>query len=367
MTERELPVFKKLPLGGVDRRALVAQLAKDGPRVARELLARERASLRRVGTTIAADTAVLLLGGSNGLTRSLALQLLLGEGVAVVAVHYDSEKMQIGGHHVAALREAAAEAGVGASFVNADAARPDTADGVIAELLRGRYRAVHLVNGIAAGAPKRHERFGPTRVTDLDVGFDPVLQVPEFQRESIRKLGLVEVEVASAADVERTHRYMGSSTQLWADKLAEAGLLAREESLVAFCDYDFPPDDPVYGMGPLADAKRAQRESLVLIAERHGARTARLCYPAMATTALGAIPGGMFLYALTTEILLERGAFQSIPELAAATMALWQPPLPAGELRLDAAFQEALDEFRRRQGSVDPADLAASFPRLLGR
>jgi enoyl-[acyl-carrier protein] reductase/trans-2-enoyl-CoA reductase (NAD+) len=367
MAERELEVFKKLPLGGVDRRALVAQLAQDGLRVARELLATERASIRAVGAELAPDTAVLLLGGSNGLTRSLAAQLLFGERAAVVGVHYDSEKMQIGPHHVRALTEAAAAEGLSASFVNADAVRPETVERVVGEL-RGRWRAVHLVNGIAAGAPKRHERFGPTRVTELDVAFDPVLQIPDFRSaEKIRRLGLVDVEVATAADVERTHRYMGGSSLLWAEKLAEAGLLAAGESVVAFCDYDFPADDPVYGMGPLADAKRAQRESLGVIAERFGARTARLCYPAMATTALGAIPGGLFLYALTAQILLEGGSYRTIPELAAETMALWKPPFPSGELRLDRAFQEALDEFRRRQGLVDPADVAASLPALLGR
>ena len=40
--------------------------------------------------------------------------------------------------------------------------------------------------------------------------------------------------------------------------------------------------------------------------ERFGARTVRLCYPAVATTALGAIPGGLLMYGLSAEILLEQ-------------------------------------------------------------
>jgi enoyl-[acyl-carrier protein] reductase / trans-2-enoyl-CoA reductase (NAD+) len=364
MDSAELGVFKKLPLGGVDRRALVAQLASEGPRAARELLRTERARIGPAGTTIAPDAVVLLLGGSNGLTRAIAAQLLFGEGVAVVGVHHDSEKMQIGVHHVGALGEAAAEAAVVSRFFNADAARAETVAEVVS-VLRGQWRTVHLINGIAAGAPKRHAVHGPTQVLDLDVAFDPVLQVPDFRRpENIRRLGRVEVEVATAADVERTHRFMGSSTSLWAEPLAEAGLLRRDESVVGFCDYDFPPDDPVYGMGPLADAKREQRRSLGLIAERFGVRAVRLCYPPMATTAIGIIPGGLYLYAMTAQILKERGRFRTVAELAADTMALWREPRPAQELRLDVAYQQCLDEFRQRTARIRPADVPAAFSLL---
>jgi len=65
-----------------------------------------------------------------------------------------------------------------------------------------------------------------------------------------------------SADVERTNRFMGSSSLLWAEPLAKAGLLAKGESVVAFCDYDYPPDDPVYAMGPLAGAKTLQRKTM---------------------------------------------------------------------------------------------------------
>jgi enoyl-[acyl-carrier protein] reductase/trans-2-enoyl-CoA reductase (NAD+) len=366
MTDPNLPLFKKLPLGGVDRRMLVAQLAERGPVVARELLAAERARLEPMGAEIGADEIVLVLGGSNGLTRALAVQLVFGEQSAVFAVHYDSEKMQIGPHHARAIESAAAERGHFARFLNADAAKPETVAQVVAGI-RERFRVVHLVNGIAAGAPKRHERFGPTRVRELDVAFDPVMQVPDFsQPENVRRLGLVDVEVATAADVERTHRYMGSSTWLWAEALAREGLLAPNKSVVAFCDYDFPPDDPVYGMGPLADAKRAQRESLERISTSFGARVARICYPAMATTALGAIPGGLYLYAVTTQILRERGQWQSVEALAASTMALWRAPRPSGELRLDRAFQSSLDEFRARADEIEPENLLATLGLVIG-
>jgi len=359
-----LETFKKLPLGGVDRRALVSLLETEGPAVARQLLAQERTRIRPAHTEIAADAVVLILGGSNGLTRALALQLLFGERAAIVGVHYDSEKLQIGAHHVAALREAAAREGLAVRFVNADACRPDTVAQLVAEL-REQCRAVHLVNGIAAGAPKRHAEHGPTVVPDLDVAFDPVLQVPDFSRpENIRKLGLVQVEVATAADVERTIKFMGSSTLLWAKALADAGLIAPRESVVAFCDYDFPPDDPVYGMGPLADAKRMQRETLGVVRERFGARVARLCYPAMPTTAIGAIPGGLLMYALAAEILKERGQYQSIAELATETMTLWREPWPEGDVRLDAPYQAALPEVRQRLEALRPDTIHAALGRL---
>ncbi|WP_437671233.1 hypothetical protein [Sorangium sp. So ce131] len=360
----DLETFKKLPLGGIDRRALVGALAEHGARAASELLAAHRARITPAGTKIAPDAAVLILGGSNGITRALGLQLLFGERVAVFGVHFDSEKMQIGPHHVKALTDAAEAEGLTARFWNNDATKPQVIDEVVAAL-KERYRAVHLVNGIANGATKRYVEHGPTTVKDLDVVFDPVLQVPDFSRpEHIRKLGLVEVEVASDADIERTNKFMGTSSLLWAEPLAAAGLLVKGESVVAFCDYDYPSDDPVYAMGPLAGSKILQRKTMADIRERFGARTARICYPALATTALGAIPGGLLMYALSAQILKERGQLKDVIDLAHDSMEVWRPSWDGGDLRVDAAYQAALPEFNKRKAEIGPNDVPGAF-RLL--
>jgi enoyl-[acyl-carrier protein] reductase/trans-2-enoyl-CoA reductase (NAD+) len=360
----ELETFRKLPLGGTDRRAIVNALAQNGSQVARELLAAQRKQIRPRGAEIPDDMAVLVLGGSNGLTRALAIQLLFGERAAVFGVHYDSEKMQIGGHHVAALVEAASAEGLTARFWNADATKPETVTEVI-DALRGKYRAVHLVNGIAAGATKRYAQHGPALVKDIDVAFDPILQTPDFDKpENIRRVGLVEVEVATDTDIERTNRFMGSSSLLWAEPLAEAGLLARGESVVAFCDYDYEPDDPVYAMGPLAGAKVLQRETMQQIHDRFGAKTVRICYPAVATTALGAIPGGLLMYGLTAEILMERGQYQDVLELGAATAPIFAKSHASPMFRLDEPFQAALPEFHRRKDLLSPENLRDAFRRL---
>ncbi|MDI3291851.1 hypothetical protein [Polyangium sp. 15x6] len=360
----ELEVFRKLPLGGTDRRAIVQALAQDGPRVARGLLAAQRSMIRPRGAHLAKDTAVVILGGSNGITRALAVQLLFGERAAVFGVHYDSEKMQIGGHHVAALVEAATAEGLTARFWNADATKPETVEEVVAEL-KGKYRAVHLVNGIAAGATKRYVEHGPTNVKDIDVAFDPILQVPDFSRpENIRRVGLVEVEVATDTDIERTNRFMGTSSLLWAEPLAAAGLVAKGESVVAFCDYDFEPDDPVYAMGPLAGAKKLQRKTMQEIHDRLGARTVRLCYPAVATTALGAIPGGLLMYGLSAQILKERGQYKDVLELGAATAPIFARDFQGSIFRLDEAYQAALPEFHRRKDALSPENLRDAFKSL---
>jgi enoyl-[acyl-carrier protein] reductase / trans-2-enoyl-CoA reductase (NAD+) len=362
----DLETYKKLPLGGVDRRALVGGLSQNGLRVATELLAAQRRALRPAGTAIPPDMAVLLLGGSNGITRALAVQLLFGERAKVYGVHFDSEKMQIGHFHVQALTRAAEEEGLTARFFNEDATKPSTIEQVIAEL-RGKVRAVHLVNGIAAGATKRYAEHGPTKVKDVDVAFDPVLQVPDFSRpEHVRKVGLVEVEVASEVDIERTNKFMGTSSVLWAEPLAAAGLLAEGESIVAFCDYDYPADDPVYAMGPLAGAKTLQRESMASIRERFGARTARICYPPVATTALGAIPGGLLMYALSAQILKERGQYRDVMGLGEDSMALFRAAWDGGEVRLDAAYHACLPEFYERKDRLTNADLPGAFSALYG-
>jgi enoyl-[acyl-carrier protein] reductase/trans-2-enoyl-CoA reductase (NAD+) len=359
-----LEVFKKLPLGGVDRRAMVGALAEKGPTVAREMLAEQRKAIRPAGTDIAKDAAVVILGGSNGITRGLAMQLLFGERASVYCVHLDSEKMQIGPHHVAAMSEAAAAEGLTARFFNADATKAEVIQEIVSEL-KGKFRAAHLVNGIAAGATKRYKEHGPTQVKELDVAFDVVLQTPDFTKpESIRKLGLVDVEVATDVDIERTNKFMGTSSLLWAEPLAEAGLVVRGESVVAFCDYDYPKDDPVYAMGPLAGAKILQRETMTTIRERFGAKTARLCYPAVATTALGAIPGGSLMYALTGQILAERGQLRDIPELSFDAMQAWKKGFAGEDVRLDVAYQETLPEFFRRRDALRASDVPGAFSAL---
>jgi enoyl-[acyl-carrier protein] reductase/trans-2-enoyl-CoA reductase (NAD+) len=362
-----LEVFKKLPLGGTDRRAIVSGLAEHGASTARSLLAAQRAAIAPRGARVADDMAVLVLGGSNGLTRAVAMELVFGARAAVYGVHYDSEKLQIGAFHVQALTEAASAEGLTARFWNADALRPQTIDEVVAALRDARVRGVHLVNGIASGATKRYAEHGPTVVKELDVAFHPILQVPDFSKpEHLRKLGLVEVEVASDVEIERTNKYMGSSSLVWAEALDAAGLLVRGESLVGFCDYDYPADDPVYAMGPLAGAKLLQRETMTQIEERFGARTVRVCYPAVATTALGAIPGGLLMYGLSGQILKERGQHRDVQELGADTMAMFAPGFAAKELRLDAAYQATLPEFHRRKDALASSDLPDAFAALYG-
>jgi len=362
-----LEVFKKLPLGGVDRRAIVPALAERGLNTARAKLADERKIVALAGATIPKDVAVIILGGSNGITRGLAVQLVFGEHASVFCVHLDSEKMQIGPHHATAISEAAAAEGLTARFFNADATKPDTITQVIDAIKadpRG-FRAVHFINGIAAGATKRYAEHGPTQVKDLDVSFDMVLQTPDFSDPvNIRKVGLVDVEVATDVDIERTNKFMGTSSMLWAGPLAEAGLLSENESIIAFCDYDYPPDDPVYAMGPLAGAKKLQRETMLQIMARYHVKTVRLCYPAVATTALGAIPGGLLMFGMTAQVLHERGQFKGIALLSVDAMNIFKPGFNAGELRLDGAYQAALPEFYARRDALTSNDLPGAFSRL---
>jgi enoyl-[acyl-carrier protein] reductase/trans-2-enoyl-CoA reductase (NAD+) len=136
--------------------------------------------------------------------------------------------------------------------------------------------------------------------------------------------------------------------------------------VVAFADYDYEPDDPVYGMGPLAGAKNLQRESMEQIAKRHGVATTRLCYPAMNTTAIGAIPGGTLMFALTAQILLERGKYRNIPTLARETMPLFKKGFSARELRVDDDYRATLPEFHARSREVSNDTLRKHFDRVVG-
>jgi enoyl-[acyl-carrier protein] reductase/trans-2-enoyl-CoA reductase (NAD+) len=361
-----LELFSKLPLGGVDRRALVNLLATEGPQTARDDLAKVRSTLSTRGAGVRDGACVLLLGGSNGILRSLAIQLLFAERVPVFAVHYDSEKLQVGPHHARAMTEAAREHGVDATFVNADATSAETIASVVAQL-KERYRAVHLINGIAAGAPKRFAEHGPTQVPDLDVAFDSVRQIPDFSSwDKVRKVGVVQVDVATEQDIERTNKFMGRSTDPWADALAAAGLLVANESLVAFADYEFEPSDPVYGMGPLAGAKVLQRESLARIRAQHGVRTTRLCYPPMCTTAIGAIPGGLLKFAGSAELMLRAGTYKNLAALAADSIPAFRPEFTDEALYLDLAYKAVRRDFDALIADVSADNLRDKLRTVVG-
>jgi enoyl-[acyl-carrier protein] reductase/trans-2-enoyl-CoA reductase (NAD+) len=80
--------------------------------------------------------------------------------------------------------------------------------------------------------------------------------VPDFSKpENIRKVGPGRGRGRERGRHRAHQQIHGHSSLLWAEPLAAAGLLAKGESIVAFCDYDYPADDPVYAMGPLAGAK----------------------------------------------------------------------------------------------------------------
>lgn len=362
MTTIQLDTFQKLPFGGVSPKLMVQRLVADGATTAASDLAAARAALRPAGAALPPGSAVLMLGGSGGILRALAIQLIFGERVPVYAIHYDSEKLQIGPHHARSLVAAAAEVGVPCHFVNADATRPDNIQQLVDRIRADGHRCVHLINGIAAGATKRFAEHGPTKVRDIDVAFDPIRQIPDFSSwAALRRFGLVDVDVATDADIDRTYRFMGHSTDPWAEALHQAGLLLPRESLVAFTDYDYEPDDPVYALGPLARAKVLQRDSMERIGQKTGARTVRLCYPAMNTTALGAIPGGALMFAGTAQILLEQGVYQNIPALASATLPAFSPDFTSGELRLDLPFQKVLPEFHRRKVLMHSDNMRENF------
>jgi enoyl-[acyl-carrier protein] reductase / trans-2-enoyl-CoA reductase (NAD+) len=363
-----LPVFPKLPLGGIDRRGLVSTLATQGQTTAEADLAAARALVKSSGLALPKEHAVLLLGGSGGILRALAIQLLFGEKVAVYAVHYDSEKLQIGGFHARAMETAAAEAGVSCRFFNRDAVKPETIAEVVAEIKK-HHQVVHLVNGIAAGATKRFVENGPAQVRDLDVAFHPVRQVADFSSfENLRQFGLVNVETATPADIERTYKFMGHSTTPWVEALAAEGLLAKGESLVSFADYEYEADDPVYAMGPLAQAKVLQREAMNDVQSRFGVRCVRLRYPAMNTTAIGAIPGGLLMFAGTAQVLLVEGKYRNLSMLARDTMPVFALDYREAAAELDADYQRCLPRFHELKRSLTPdrAVLREKLDRVFG-
>ena len=360
----QLETFEKKPLGGADLKVIMKTLMTDGQKGADELLAKQLSEIKPAGVKIPDDHVVLMLGGSNGILRAVALQLLFGEKIPVYGVHYDRANLQIGYNHVESIKKEAAKQGIDSRWWNIDATDPKAIDEVV-NVIKEKYSTVHLINGIAAGATKRYEEHGTIKVKDIDLSYHPVYQYPDFSKiDNFKKYGLVDVAVANEGDIERTNKFMGTSTTLWVEPLAKAGLIKKDVSIVAFADYDFEKNDPVYGMGPLAGAKILQRQSMTDAKNNFGVRAVRLCYPAMDTTAIGAIPGGLLMLAMTSVVLNEQGKFKNLHKLAEETMEIFKADFSKDELRTDDDFQKLLPEFHSRVDSMKPEDFPDVFKSL---
>jgi enoyl-[acyl-carrier protein] reductase/trans-2-enoyl-CoA reductase (NAD+) len=88
---------------------------------------------------------------------------------------------------------------------------------------------------------------------------------------------------------------------------------------------------------------------MLRIHEKFNVQTVRLCYPAMDTTAIGAIPGGLLMFALSAQVLAEEGKFKNLMQLAEETMAIFKPGFAANDLRTDADFKAILKEMHQRE------------------
>ena len=139
-----------------------------------------------------------------------------------------------------------------------------------------------------------------------------------------------------------------------------------KESIVAFADYDYEPDDPVYAKSPLSLAKNQQRERMKEIHDRYGARTVRLCYPAMNTTAIGTIPGGCLMFAGNAEVGLRHGTYKNLRQLAHDTMAMFAKGFDAPELRLDVEYQKGLDEFHALKRDMSETNFRDRIKDVIG-
>ena len=71
----QLETFVKAPLGGIDRRVMLKVLAEEGPAVAARDLEAARATLAPRGVEAGDGACVLMLGGSNGILRAVAIEL----------------------------------------------------------------------------------------------------------------------------------------------------------------------------------------------------------------------------------------------------------------------------------------------------
>eukprot|EP01062_Namystynia_karyoxenos_P043376 TRINITY_DN31786_c0_g1_i1.p1 TRINITY_DN31786_c0_g1~~TRINITY_DN31786_c0_g1_i1.p1 ORF type:complete len:420 (+),score=106.10 TRINITY_DN31786_c0_g1_i1:94-1260(+) len=373
-----LQAMAKRPLGGVDLRQMAVLIKAEGRSAADRQLQTDLARLRPVPAVLPENHGVVVLGGSNGITRAIALQLSFGQRVPVWCVHSDNPRMQIAYQHAQSAAARAEAENVPLKYRNVSAIADGVAQEVAAEMRAAGVRSASLINGIAAGVPKRYAQFGPCAVPELDCAFHPVLQTPDFGTPAAyRSIGLVDVGVASDQEVQRTMDLMGSAPQTaWAAALAGEGLLSSA-SVLAFCDYDYPNWDPVYAHGPLAGAKQAQRGELRQLRAQYSARPASLCFPPMPTSALGAIPGGLLLYAATAELLLRSGrsdSLRSCGELAASAVSqLWPHPesLPTVGyvsvfVRMDNDFQHVLADYKRwLEGLPDALAAAGGSPAAL--
>jgi enoyl-[acyl-carrier protein] reductase/trans-2-enoyl-CoA reductase (NAD+) len=70
------------------------------------------------------------------------------------------------------------------------------------------------------------------------------------------------------------------------------------------------------------------------------------------------------MYALSAQILRERGSYRDVMDLGRASMEIWTPGWGGGDLHLDVAYKACLPEFYERRDRLTNADLPGAFSQL---
>lgn len=201
---------------------------------------------------------VLIVGASAGFGLASRIVSAFGSGAKTLGVCFEREPSEkrtasAGFYNDQAFRRAAAEAGLYAGTLNADAFADETREQAIARI-REHMDPVDLVVYSLASPVRRHPRSGELHRSAIK----PVGEVFHVKSLNLDRGEVVEVDLepASQEEVDDTVAVMGGEDwEYWMEALSQAGVLAPNCVSVAYTYIGSELTWPIYWHATLGKAK----------------------------------------------------------------------------------------------------------------
>ena len=291
---------------------------------------------------------VLVLGASGGYGLASRIVAAFGAGAATYGVSFEKaptakRTASSGWYNNIAFDKAAADAGLKAMTIDADAFADETRERVIADLKRD-FGPIDLLVYSLASPVRKHPKTGELHRSAIK----PLGEVLHIKTLNVDKgeVHEVDLEPATAEETENTVTVMGGEDwEFWVDALKESGLLADGFRTVAYTYIGSELTWPIYWEGTLGKAKedldRAAAALRPALADVNGdARVVTL--KAVVSQASAAIPVVPLYASLLFKVMKEQGSHESIIEHIHRLFA--QELSPAGYRNVDEVGRLRLDD-----------------------
>lgn len=257
--------------------------------------------------------SVLVIGGSAGYGLASRIACAFGAGARTLSLSFEKEPTEestasAGWYNTRAFEDRAAEAGLFARSVNADAFADET-KAQVADIIRRDLGGIDLLVYSLASPVRKDPDSGIVYRSALKAVGDPVrIKTLHVEKGLVHE---VDVPVATDDEIAATVKVMGGEDwERWIDQLQRAGLLNRGFRTVAYTYIGSDLTWPIYWGGTLGKAKEDLDRAGVAIRAKLAALSgdARVAVlKAVVTQASSAIPAIPLYASLLFKVMKAHG------------------------------------------------------------